>query len=148
MTEWRRGAFTISTETRYLEVEAIHQFLTHDAYWALGRSLEQVKTSIDNSAWCFGVYSGEPGEPSSRQVGFARLVSDKVAFGWLCDVFVLPSARGQGLGKWLVEVVVETARASGLRRVVLATRDAAELYRAYGFQVLAQPERWMALLAE
>jgi GNAT superfamily N-acetyltransferase len=148
MAEWRRGAFSISTETGHLDVEAIHQFLAHDAYWALGRTLDQVRRSIDNSARCFGVYAGPPGEPATRQVGFARLVSDTVTFGWLCDVFVLPEARGHGLGKWLIEVVVETARLWGLRRVVLATRDAHELYRGVGFQPLPEPARWMILADE
>jgi GNAT superfamily N-acetyltransferase len=148
MADWRRGDFSISTDTRYLDLVTIHRFLSDSAYWALGRTSEQVRRSIDNSAVCFGVYASELGDVPGRQVGFARLVSDMTTFAWLCDVFVLPEARGHGLGKWLVEVVVETARAAGIRRVVLATRDADGLYAAYGFQDLPERSRWMILLPE
>jgi GNAT superfamily N-acetyltransferase len=149
MTDWRRGDFWISTDTRYLDLDTIQRFLSDSAYWALGRTAEQVRRSIDNSAVCFGVYAGGLVEDAPiQQVGFARLVSDMTTFAWLCDVFVLPAARGHGLGKWLVEVVVETARAEGIRRVVLATRDAHGLYAAYGFQDLPERGRWMILLPE
>src|SRR5579859_2475202 len=148
MAEWRRGEFSISTDTGYLDLETVARFLSESAYWALGRSAEQVRRSIDNSAVCFGVYAGAPTEGPRRQVGFARLVSDMTTFAWLCDVFVLPEARGQGLGAWLVEVVVETVQAAGIRRVLLATRDAHGLYRQFGFEPLAEPQRWMALLAQ
>jgi GNAT superfamily N-acetyltransferase len=148
MAEWRRGDFSISTDTRYLDFGMIERFLSESAYWALGRSGEQVRRSIDNSAVSFGVYAGALGDAPLRQVGFARLVSDMTTFAWLCDVFVLPEARGKGLGAWLVEVVVETARAAGIRRVVLATRDAHGLYRQYGFEPLAEPARWMILFAD
>ena len=148
MPEWRRGGFSISTEVGFLDLEMIKRFLANDAYWALGRSPEKVISSIEHSALCLGVFAGEPGQPEARQVGFARLVSDRTTFGWLCDVFVLPEARGQGLGKWLVEVVVETARSWGLRRVMLATRDAHGLYGSYGFTALPEPERWMMLVID
>jgi GNAT superfamily N-acetyltransferase len=148
MAERQRGDFRISTETDHLDVEAIHRFLANEAYWALGRTFEQVKRSIENSARCFGVYAGQPGQPSTRQVGFARLVSDMTTFGWLCDVFIVPEARGHGLGKWLMEAVVETVREWGLRRVLLATRDAHELYRGFGFQELPEPARWMILVPD
>src|SRR5450755_454191 len=124
MAEWLRAEFSISTDTRYLDLEMMQRFLSESAYWALGRTAEQVRRSIDNSAVCFCVYAGAPTDVPRRQVGFARLISDMTTFAWLCDVFVLPSARGHGLGAWLVEVVVETVRAAGIRRVLLATRDA------------------------
>ena len=145
MADWRRGDFTISTERRYLDLGAIERFLSNDAYWSLGRTGEQVRRSIDNSAVCFGMYAGALTDDSPHQVGFARLVSDMTTFAWLCDVFVLPEARGQGLGAWLVSLVVETVRAAGIRRVLLATRDAHALYGRYGFEPLAEPKRWMAL---
>jgi GNAT superfamily N-acetyltransferase len=146
MADWQRGDFSISTDTRYLDFEAMHSFLSAHAYWALGRTADQVRRSIDNSAVCFGVYAGDVTMGPSRQVGFARLVSDMTTFAWLCDVFVLPEARGQGLGKWLIEVVVETVRGAGIKRVLLATRDAHGLYAGFGFQELAEPRRWMMLL--
>jgi GNAT superfamily N-acetyltransferase len=145
MADWRRGDFSISTEKRYLDLVAIHRFLSESAYWALGRTPEQLQRAIDNSAVCFGIYAGELEDAPGRQVGFARLVSDMTTFAWLADVFVLPEARGHGLGKWMVEVVVETTRAAGIRRVVLATRDAHGLYAAHGFEGLREPSRWMIL---
>jgi GNAT superfamily N-acetyltransferase len=88
---------------------------------------------------CFGVYEG------SEQVGFARVVTDGATFAWLCDLFVVESRQGQGLGKWLVESVVTHPQLRDLKLFLLATRDAQELYRKYGgFENLEEPERWMA----
>lgn len=148
MAEWLRADFSISTDVRYLDLETIGRFLSESAYWALGRTAEQVRRSIDNSAVCFGVYAGALTDVPRRQVGFARLISDMTTFAWLCDVFLLPSARGHGLGAWLVEVVVETVRAAGIRRVLLATRDAHGLYARQGFEPLPAPQRWMILLPD
>lgn len=145
MAAWRRGDFSASTDKRYLDLVMIQRFLAEDAYWAIGCKAEDVRRSIDNSALCFGVYAGELTEAPARQVGFARLVTDMTTFAWLCDVFILPEARGQGLGKWLVGVVVETARAVSIPRVLLATRDAQGLYAQHGFQQLSEPLRWMLL---
>lgn len=135
--EWKRGQFLISDDPGRLEVEVIHRYLSQESYWAQGRSREVVERSIANSL-CLGVYE------DGRQVGFARVVTDYATFAWLCDVFVLESGRGHGLGKWLVECVVSHPKLQGLRRVLLATRDAHGLYRDYGgFKPLANPERWM-----
>lgn len=132
-----RGEFTISTDPDWLDVAAIHEFLSTQAYWALGRSREVVEKTI-RSSLCFGVYQ------AGKQVGFARVVTDYATFGWLCDVFILPSHRGLGLAKWLVANVVEHPELRGLRRLLLATRDAHELYRGYGgFAALSAPERFM-----
>ncbi len=133
----QRGNFRIDTDPSILQLDVIHDFLSSRSYWARGRSLEIIEKSIDHSL-CFGVYDGE------KQVGFARLVSDQATFGWLCDVFILESHRGLGLGKWLVETILLHPEVSGLRRVLLATRDAHELYRAYGgFLPLEHPEKLM-----
>lgn len=138
VSEHRRGRFTISTDRRRLDLSLIHEVLSTQAYWALGRPLEVVRRSIENSL-CFGVYEGE------RQVGFARVVSDFATFAWLCDVFILQAARGAGLGKWLVECVAAHPDLQGLRLFLLATRDAHDLYRRYGgFELLEAPERFMA----
>jgi GNAT superfamily N-acetyltransferase len=135
--EWHRDGYTISTDKMRLDLELIHTYLSRQSYWAQGRLFETVQTSIARSL-CFGLYEG------SRQVGFARVVTDHATFGWLCDVFVVESHRGRGLGKWLVERVVTHPDISDLRHFVLATRDAHGLYHRYGeFDQLDMPEKWM-----
>lgn len=141
MVEYEKGNFVISTDKTRLDVSAIHHFLSKQAYWALNRPIEMVKTAIENSI-CFGVYDGD------KQIGFARVVTDYATFAWLCDVFIIPEFRSQGLGKWLVECIVTYPELASLRRIVLATRDAHELYRKYGnFTSLRTPERWMEKLS-
>jgi GNAT superfamily N-acetyltransferase len=136
--ECQRGAYTISTDRARLDLDLIHDYLSHSSYWAQGRPFEVVQRSIEHSL-CFGVYDG------AQQVGFARVVTDRATFAWLCDVFVVESHRGQGLGKWLVECTVAHPELQDLHIFLLATRDAHELYRRYGrFEALPQPERWMA----
>ncbi len=138
IVEHQRGNHVVSTDKTRLDVALIHDYLSHTAYWALGRPLNIVQRSIEHSL-CFGVYEGE------QQVGFARVVTDYATFAWLCDVFVLESHRRQGLGKWLVECVVAHPELRGLRAFLLATRDAHELYRRYGgFEAIAVPEKLMA----
>ena len=127
MPEWRRGEYTISDERARLDVDVVHGFLSRESYWARGRSRERVERSIEHSL-AFGVYRGD-----GRQVGFARVVTDRATFAWLADVFVVPDERGRGLSKWLVECVLAHPELQNLRRWILATRDAQELYRRYGF---------------
>ncbi|MGI9107759.1 MAG: GNAT family N-acetyltransferase [Pyrinomonadaceae bacterium] len=134
--EWRRGDYVISTERARLDVGLIHKFLTESSYWATGRPLEVVRRSLEHSL-AFGIYSGE------RQLGFARVITDYATFAWIADVFVLEEFRGQGLGKWLVEVILSHPELQAFRRWVLATKDAHELYRAFGFRELQRPARWM-----
>lgn len=132
-----KGAFLISTDRDRLDLGLIHDFLSHSSYWAEGRSLPVVRTSIEHSL-CFGVYEGE------RQVGFARVVTDHATFAWLCDVFIVESYRGRGLGKWLVECVVAYPSLKDLKLFLLATRDAHGLYRTYGgFEVPPASEKLM-----
>jgi len=135
--EFQRDGYTISTDQGRLDLGLIHEYLSQHAYWAIGRPLEVTQRAIENSL-CFGVYAGE------AQVGFARVVTDYATFGWLCDVFIVESQRGRGLAKWLVETVVAHPALTGLKQIILATRDAHELYRNYGgFRALEQPEKWM-----
>ena len=134
--EWQRDEFSISTDRDRLDVPLIHNFLSNDSYWAKGRAIETVKRSIENSL-DFGLYKGE------QQIGFARVVTDYATFAWLADVFVLDEYRGRGLGKWLVEVILSHPELQKLRRWVLATKDAHEIYRQFGFSELRRPERWM-----
>lgn len=133
--ECRRGEFMISTEASRLDLEMIHDFLT-TSYWAAGVPAEVVKRSIEHSL-PFGVYHQD------RQVGFARVVTDYATFAYLADVFIIEAYRGQGLAKWLVEVIVAQPDLQGLRRWMLATRDAHTLYGKVGFTSLKAPERWM-----
>ncbi|MDM7922843.1 MAG: GNAT family N-acetyltransferase [Pyrinomonadaceae bacterium] len=134
--ELKRGDLVISTDKRLLDVGAIHRFLVEESYWARERSEEQTRTAIENSI-CFGLYHG------GKQIGFARVVSDRATFAYLGDVFVLNDYRGQGLSKWLMQVIVEHPELQGLRRWILATRDAHGLYEQFEFASLRFPERWM-----
>jgi GNAT superfamily N-acetyltransferase len=132
----RRGEFLVSTDPALLDVPAIRDYLSNRSYWAQGRPLEIIRRSIENSL-CFGLYE------SRKQAGFARVVTDQATFAWLCDLFVLEPYRGRGLSKWLMECILRHPDLQGLRRIVLATKDAHELYRRYGFAPLSLPERFM-----
>ena len=129
--------FTIDTDKSRLQLETIHRFLS-ESYWAKGVSLDVVRRAVENSL-CFGVYDGD------AQVGFARVISDYATFAYLADVFVLESHRGRGLASRLMTAVVSHPQLQGLRRWVLATRDAHGLYAKFGFTPLAAPERFMEL---
>lgn len=133
--EAHQGAYTISTDPQRLDLDVIHENLDR-SYWAAGRPRELVARSLRHSL-CFGLYRGD------TQVGLARVVSDYATFAWLADVFVLEEHRGQGLAKWLIATVVAHPDLAGLRRFMLATRDAHGLYSQYGFTPLATPERVM-----
>ncbi len=128
----------ISTDRGRLDRDAIYRFLSEDAYWSRGVPREVVERAIENSM-CFGAYRAD------ELVGFARVVSDRATFAWLCDVFVLPKERGLGIGKRLIEAVMSAPDLRGVRNFLLATRDAHSLYARFGFQPLTEPERWMAI---
>lgn len=134
--EWRRGDYVISTDRARLDLSVIHDYLSNSSYWATGRSIETIRRSIEHSL-NFGLYQGE------RQIGFARVITDYATFAWLADVFILDSFRGQGLGTWMMKVIIEHPELQQFRRWVLATKDAHELYRKFGFTELTRPERWM-----
>ena len=133
----QREGFAITTETSFFNVEFIHAFLSN-SYWAKNIPLETVQQSIDNSL-CFGVFH------LGRQIGFARMITDKATFGYLADVFIDEGYRGQGLSKWLMEEIMAHPDLQGLRRMMLATRDAHGLYEQFGFSALSFPERWMQI---
>jgi GNAT superfamily N-acetyltransferase len=118
-----------------MDVKAIHAFLT-TAYWSPGIPLEIVQRAIDNSL-CFGAFDG------AAQVAFARVVTDKTTFAYLGDVYVLEAYRGQGLSVRLIETVMKHPDLQGLRRFMLATRDAHSLYGKFGFTPLSSPPRFM-----
>ena len=133
--EVHRDNFTISTDPAHLDVNAIADMLSR-SYWAQGRTSEVVARYIQHSL-TFGLYGG------SRQIGLARVVSDYTTFAWLCDVFIHEDYRGFGLGKWLMETVHSHPELQGIRRWMLATKDAHGLYSQFGWVPLAPPERWM-----
>jgi GNAT superfamily N-acetyltransferase len=133
------AGFTLSTDAARLDLTAIHGFLSGDSYWARHIPRAVVERSLANSL-CFGVY-----DEAGRQAAFARVVTDRATFAWLCDVFVLPAYRGRGLSKELVRAVLAHPELQGLRRHLLATLDAHGLYQQHGYQPLAQPERWLEI---
>jgi GNAT superfamily N-acetyltransferase len=135
--EWKREGFTISTDRSRLDRPAIHEFLS-GSYWAKGIPRSVVDRSIDG-ALCFGLYDGE------RQVGFARVITDRATFAYLADVYVLESHRGRGLATWLMEAILAHPDLQGLRRWMLVTHDAHPLYRKVGFTELPHPERIMEM---
>ncbi|HNG92862.1 MAG TPA: GNAT family N-acetyltransferase [Acidobacteriota bacterium] len=132
---WERSEYVISDDPARMDVAVVHGYLTR-SYWAAGVPLEIVRRSIEHSM-VFGLFHGE------TQIGFARLVTDRTTFAYLADVFVLEAHRGKGLSKWLMEVIVGHPEVQGLRRWMLATRDAHGLYRQFGFTELPQPEVFM-----
>jgi GNAT superfamily N-acetyltransferase len=130
-------AYEITCDKTRLDVDAIHAFLSH-THWSPGIPRAVVERAIANSL-CFGVLD------HGQQVGFARVVTDKATFAWLTDVYVLPAHRGKGLARRLMEQIVQHADLRGLRRMLLATRDADALYAKFGFRPLAAPDRMMEI---
>jgi GNAT superfamily N-acetyltransferase len=133
-----KKGFTISTDNSLLDFDVIYNFLDKDSYWAQGIPPEKLKTAIGNSL-CFGIYK------DGRQAGFARVITDKAVFAYLCDVFVLPEYRNLGLSKWLMQTIMKYPELQGLRRWTLATVDAHGLYSQFGFTPLTNAERWMGI---
>ena len=136
--ESQRGGFLISTDPARLDFDAICDFLTR-AYWAKGRPREATERAYAHSL-VFGLYDG------SRQIGVARVLSDTAIFAYLMDVFVHEDYRARGLGKWLLETIFEHPDLKNVRRWMLATSDAHELYARYGFKSPSQPDSWMERL--
>jgi GNAT superfamily N-acetyltransferase len=133
------ASLEIDTDPQRLDVASIHGFLS-TSYWSPGVPRAVVERAIAGSL-VWGVYDG------GAQVGFGRVVTDRATFAWLCDVFVLESYRGRGLARWLVQTIRDHDGLQGLRRFLLATRDAHPLYAQVGFTPLkTPPERWMEIL--
>jgi GNAT superfamily N-acetyltransferase len=130
-------AYEITCDKARLDIGAIHDFLSQ-SYWSPGIPRSTVERAIENSL-CFGVMLRE------EQVGFARVVTDGATFAYLADVYVLQPHRGKGLARRLMEEVLGHPELQGLRRFLLATRDAHALYSKFGFRPLARPERIMEI---
>jgi GNAT superfamily N-acetyltransferase len=126
----------ISTDPARLDRDLIHRFLTEESYWARWRTREENERILDRSL-CFGAYE------DGRQVGHARVVTDGVVFGYIGDVFVVPEARGRGIGKALVQAILDHPDVRDTRSLTLLTDDAHALYEAFGFTPLADVRKWM-----
>lgn len=133
--EWKKGDLTISTDPARLDLEAVHGWLS-GTYWATSVPYEVVARSVQGSM-AFGVYRG------AAQVGFARVITDRATFAYLADVFIAEAERGNKTGEWLVETIMAHPELQGLRRWMLATRDAHGLYAKFGFVPVKSPERLM-----
>ena len=140
-TETLVAGYEISTDVDRLDVDLIHRFLADESYWARGIPRATLERAIENSL-CFGVYRGE------EQAGFARVVTDKATFALLSDLFILQAHRGRGLSKALMRRIVDHDDLQGLRRLLLLTTDAHELYRQFGFEELTNVWRFMEVLQQ
>ena len=136
--EAQRDGYVISTNKTRLDLSAVHAYLTR-SYWSPGIPRAVVEKAVAGSL-CFGLFSER-----GNQVGFARAITDGATFAYLADVYVLEEHRGKGLGKWIVETILTHPSLQGLRRILLATRDAHSLYAQFGFQPLATPESFMSI---
>jgi GNAT superfamily N-acetyltransferase len=137
---WRRGDYCISTNPARLDLDFVAAQLA-TAYWAIGRSRVNIERSIHGSI-AFGVYDG------ADQIGFARVVSDRATFAYVCDVIIAPTMRGLGLGTWLMACVGAHPELLAVGRWLLATHDAHGLYRKLGYSALPEPARWMQRIVE
>lgn len=131
-------SFTFSNDRALIDRDLVHRWLSEESYWAKGRSRATQDAAIDASR----NYSIR--DDADRQVGYARVVTDGVTFAWLCDVFVDESARGKGIGRMIVEGVIQDLQdGSTVKRIVLATSTADGLYAKYGFAESPRPNRYM-----
>ena len=135
--ERSRGAFRLTTDAASMDLDAIHAYLTR-SYWSEGISKELVSRAMAGSL-CFGLFDG------GRQVGFARVVTDRATYAYLCDVYVLEEYQGRGLGTWMMRELMTHPDLQGLRRWALATRDAHGLYEKVGFAAPANPAGLMEI---
>jgi GNAT superfamily N-acetyltransferase len=133
----RRNGYLLTDDRDRLDVELIHRWLSTDAYWAVGRTFEQTEAAVAGS-WPVGVYR----EADDTQVAFARVITDGVVFGYLCDVYVDPAHRNAGLGRWLVRSLRDDLTARGLKRILLVTKTAQGVYAPLGFTPV-DANRWM-----
>jgi len=136
--EWTRDRFVISDDASRVDRDLVHRFLRDESYWSGGVPRDVVDRSIDNSL-CFSLFDLR----DDQQVGFARVITDRSTFAFVADVFVLPTHRGHGLGVWLCRTLLEHPELQGLRRILLGTDDAHDLYARLGFTPLAETHRFM-----
>lgn len=120
------------------DLDRVFEFLSKEAYWSVGLPRDIFDTAVANSL-PFAAYAGD------ELAGYARVVTDHATFAWLCDVFVLPAHRGNGVSRRLMDAIMARPDLARVRNFMLATRDAHGLYAKYGFTPLAEPARWMAI---
>jgi GNAT superfamily N-acetyltransferase len=133
-----RDGYDIDDDPARLDMDVVHGFLA-GSYWAEGVTRDVVERSVAGSL-NLGLYHG------GSQVGFTRAVTDRATFAWVCDVFVLPGHRGRGLGRWIVRTLLAHPDLTGIRRFILATADAHQVYADSGFAPLDDPDRYMEIL--
>jgi GNAT superfamily N-acetyltransferase len=132
----RTDGYWVSDDSSMIDVHRVHAWISRESYWAAGRSYEVMARSIEHSL-ALGLYAAD-----GAQVGFARLVTDRATFAWLCDVFVDTAHRSRGLGAFLTEAATSHPDVVGIRQVLMA-EPGRSMYRRLGFGVLVSPERWM-----
>ena len=130
--------YQISTDARRFDLALIHDFL-RSSYWAQGIPRDVVERAVENSL-CFGAFIQQ-----EQQVGFARVITDRATFAYLADVFVVPEHRGRGVAKLLLRTILAHPDLQGLRRMLLATKDAHGLYAQFGFEPLSNPKEYMTI---
>lgn len=140
MTSSLPDGYAISTDPARIDADRVHAWLSEDTYWALDRPRDRQDKALAGSL-NFGVYDAVSGE----QVAYARVITDAATFAWLCDVYVDRSVRGKGIGKAMVASVRDHLEGLGIRRILLATKDAHGVYEEVGFKPLEHPDQWMAL---
>ncbi|MGB5460492.1 MAG: GNAT family N-acetyltransferase [Eudoraea sp.] len=128
--------FRISTDIREMDIDLVHDYLSKQSYWAKGRGKEEVVKSMENSI-CFAVFDG------NAQIGFARLVTDYVVFAWLMDVFVINEYKNKGVGRFLMDFIMNLPEIKEVNGFGLRTKDAHGFYIKYGFHQISEPETWM-----
>lgn len=138
--EYIQEPFTLSTDQTKIQIDRVCEFLAQ-SYWAKTRGRDTIIKSIEHSL-CFSLFHEQ------TQIGFARVITDGATFAYLCDVFVDEAYRGKGLGKWMLQCLLQHPDLINIRRVLLATQDAHGLYGQFGFQSLQEPERFMEKLHE
>jgi N-acetylglutamate synthase-like GNAT family acetyltransferase len=138
MAEWKnQDGFLITTNPSMINLNKLHHYLSKKAYWSLGIPLEIVQQSVENSV-CFSVIS-----PANDYIGFARVVTDLATFGYLADVFIIDEYKGIGLGKWLMEIIMNFPEFKTLRNWFLYTKDAHGLYEKFGWKRMDKNDRAM-----
>jgi GNAT superfamily N-acetyltransferase len=130
------NAIEVTTDPARIDVDVVHRFLAEESHWARGIDRAIVERALRHSLCFAALRAGE-------QIGFARVVTDRATFAFVCDVFVLPGERGRGAARLLVEAILGHPDLQGLRRMALTSRDAQGLYERAGFARLTHPERWM-----
>lgn len=132
-------AVVISTEKSKLDIHKIQQYICVESYWGKDRTLDEVKTTIENSV-CFGLY-----DENGNQMGFSRVVTDQILFAYFMDVIIFPEYQGNGYGKQLVDYMMNHEIIKKVKTVALKTKDAHSLYERYGFKKVGDSDFWMSI---